>query len=161
MCNSSQAHLPLPRVVVTRRVSRQQSWRGLCSCVSGLASDQMQSTLTGSAPNYDCTMDSLDDLNRLLSNSADFTDFVTAPTLPSVYSQPKALQGENNAGRLGTLRQDDAPDKALQGRKQRALDKSREAQKRFRQRQKVGVWLLKLLRDTSFLSNNFCACRPD
>lgn len=90
-------------------------------------------------------MDSLDDLDRLLSNSADFTDFVTAPTFSSVYSQPKGLQGENNAGRRGTLRPDDTPDTTLQGRKQRALDKSREAQKRFRQRQKVGVWLLKLL----------------
>ncbi len=105
--------------------------------------------LTGTAPSNDRTMDSLDDLDRLLSNSADFTDFVTAPTLPPAYSQPKGLQGENNAGRLGTLRPDDTPDRdtALQGRKQRALDKSREAQKRFRQRQKVGVCrqLLKLL----------------
>ncbi len=106
-------------------------------------------------------MDSLDDLDRLLSNSADFTDFVTAPTLPSVYSQPKGVPGENKAGRRGTLRPDDTPDPTLQGRKQRALDKSREAQKRFRQRQKVGFWLLKRLRNTSFLSNNFCACRPD
>ena len=115
--------------------------------MSGRTADQMQTTLTGTAPSYDRTMDSLDDLDRLPSNSADFTDFVTAPTLPSVYSQPKGIQGENNAGRLGTLRPHDTPDRdtTLQGRKQRALDKSREAQKRFRQRQKVGVWLLKLL----------------
>ena len=156
-----QAHLLWPRVVATRRVFSLQSWRGLCSCVSGLTADQMQSTLTGTAPSHDCTMDSLDDLDRLLSNSADFSDFVTAPTLPSVYSQPKGLQGENNAGRRGTLRPDDTPDTTLQGRKQRALDKSREAQKRFRQRQKVGVWLLELPRNTGFLSNTFCACRPD
>ena len=107
-------------------------------------------------------MDSSDDLDRLLSNSADFTDFVTAPTLPSLHSQPKGIQGENNAhaGHGGTLR-DGTPVSILHGKKQRALDKSREAQKRFRQRQKVGFWLLKRLRDTSFLSNKFCACRPD
>lgn len=117
----------------------------------------MQTTLTGTAPSYDRTMDSLDDLDRLLSNSADFTDFVAASTLPSDYSQPKGLQGENSAGRRGTFPPVDTPDTTLQGRKQRALDKSREAQKRFRQRQKVGVWLLKLLRNTGTLSNSFCA----
>ena len=146
-----------PRVVATRRVIRQQSWCGLCSGVSGRTGVQMQTTLTGTAPSYDRTMDSLDDLDRLLSNSADFTDFVAASTLPSDYSQPKGLQGENSAGRRGTFRPVDTPDTTLQGRKQRALDKSREAQKRFRQRQKVGVWLLKLLRNTGILSNSFCA----
>ncbi|KAL0035734.1 hypothetical protein WJX77_000797 [Trebouxia sp. C0004] len=92
-------------------------------------------------------MDSLDDLDRLLSNSADFTDFVSAPTLPSVYSQPKGLQGESIAGPRVTLRPDDTPDTTLQGRKQRALDKSREAQKRFRQRQKARIDIIQLQLD--------------
>ncbi|DBA88714.1 TPA: hypothetical protein ACH3X2_004813 [Trebouxia sp. C0005] len=107
----------------------------------------MQSTLTGTVASHDCTMDSLDDLDRLLSNSADFTEFVTAPDLPSVYSQPKDVQNENTAGRRGTLRPDDTPDPTLQGRKQRALDKSREAQKRFRQRQKARLDTIQLQLD--------------
>ncbi len=95
----------------------------------------MHSTITGGPPNFACTTDPLDDLDRLLSNSAEFTEFLTAPTLPSIQSQRKALQGsiDNCVGRASNIQQDAAPD----GRKQRALDKSREAQKRFRQRQKV------------------------
>lgn len=93
-------------------------------------------------------MDSSDDLDRLLSNSADFTDFVTAPTLPSLHSQPKGIQGENNAhaGHGGTLR-DGTPVSILHGKKQRALDKSREAQKRFRQRQKARLDTIQLQLD--------------
>ena len=92
-----------------------------------------QSTFSGVEPNFDCTMD---DLDRLICNNDDFTDFVSAPSLPSVLTQPKALQGVIQE-RAVDFRHKPSPDAALQGRKQRALDKSREAQKRFRQRQKV------------------------
>lgn len=106
-------------------------------------------------PNFDCSMD---DLDRLISNNDDFTDFVSAPSLPSVLTQPKALHGDMSQ-RAVDFRHKPPPDAALQGRKQRALDKSRDAQKRFRQRQKVCTFYLRCfsVKGSGWWSKSACA----
>lgn len=88
------------------------------------------------APGFDCTADDVEDLDRLLSSTIDYTEFVSTPAVQSVRSHttgPKALD-DLSAVHGGTVQ---PLDTAHQNKKQRALDKSRDAQKRFRQRQKV------------------------
>ena len=89
-------------------------------------------------PNFDCAVEALDDLGALLSNDAGATELGTQPAKQSRPSQEKQLQVHNVAP-SGPGGQTPALDEAAQKRKQRALDKSRAAQKRFRDRQRQRV----------------------
>lgn len=84
-------------------------------------------------PNFDCALDPQDDIEGLLSDNGEATEPTVSPALQANRSQEQQLQKSNHASSV--------PDRACedlnQTRKQRALEKSREAQKRFRQRQKV------------------------
>ena len=98
----------------------------------------MLQTSAGPPQDHDRTTDSLDDLDRLLSNTDIFTEFVTTPNDGSLQTPEAREAGPRLAREEGT-----APSASLQNRKQRALDKSREAQKRFRQRQRVRLMLVR------------------
>ena len=103
----------------------------------------MLQTSTGPPPDYDRTTDSLDDLDHLLSNTDNFTEFVTTPIDGSLQTPEAREAGPRLAGEEGT-----APSASLHNKKQRALDKSREAQKRFRQRQRVRLMLVRSFAQT-------------
>ena len=84
--------------------------------------------------NFDCTLDPQDDFDGFLNDDVGVTELATSPAPQANRSQDK-LQKSNHASTEPDL----AHDGATQARKQRALEKSREAQKRFRHRQKVLV----------------------
>ena len=92
----------------------------------------MYATFDEAPPNFDCTVD---DFGDLLDDNVEATEVSTPPATHSRLPSEKQLQVHNGA--VSNLRQKHATDESMQKRKQRALDKSREAQKRFRQRQKV------------------------
>ena len=97
----------------------------------------MLQTSTGPPPDNERTTDSLDDLDRLLSNSDNFTDFVAGPVDASVHTPGQRAPIPRQHSHSPEELQQNTGDVSQQSRKQRALDKSREAQKRFRQRQRV------------------------
>ena len=84
--------------------------------------------LNNASPNLDSTANS-HDFEGFLNDNAEVTELPTSPAPQANRSNEKQPQKSKHESAA-----DPAPDK---GRKQRALEKSREAQKRFRQRQKV------------------------
>lgn len=83
--------------------------------------------------------------NDLLNNEIEAAELATSPA-----SQAQSLQESNG---INTVEPPDLAQAATQARKQRALEKSREAQKRFRVRQKVLMFFICLCSET-FL----CSC---
>ena len=102
----------------------------------GVTPKHMYATFNEAPPNFDCAVDPLDDFGDLLDDHIDATEVITPPATQPRLSQEKQLQAHSGAI-VSNTRQKPATDQSVQKRKQRALDKSREAQKRFRQRQKV------------------------
>ena len=86
------------------------------------------------SPNFHSTVKP-DDFEGFLNDNVEVTELSTSPDSQANHSKEKQLQKSSHASTA-----DPAPDnKGGQARKQRAIEKSREAQKRFRQRQKVLV----------------------
>lgn len=90
--------------------------------------------LNDASPHFDSTVSPQDDFEGLLNDNVEVTELPLSPASQANRSKKKPLQKSSHASDA-----DPAPDKAGQARKQRALEKSREAQKRFRHRQKVLV----------------------
>lgn len=89
--------------------------------------------LNDASPNFHSTVKP-DDFEGFLNDNVEVTELPTSPDSQANHSKEKQLQKSSHASTA-----DPAPDKGGQARKQRAIEKSREAQKRFRQRQKVLV----------------------
>lgn len=90
--------------------------------------------LNDASPNFDSNADPQDDLEGFLNDNPEVTELPSSPASQSNRPKEKQLQKSSHASTA-----DPEPDRTSQTRKQRALEKSREAQKRFRQRQKVFV----------------------
>lgn len=89
-------------------------------------------TLNGASQNFDCTLDPQE--KDLLNDGFENTELAASPVSQTPCSQLKQPD-QNNCTDI--VESPDLAQGATQARKQRALDKSREAQKRFRVRQKV------------------------
>ena len=90
--------------------------------------------LNDASPNFDSNTDPLDDFEGFLNADVEVTELPSSPASQPIRPKEKRLQKSSHASTA-----DPEPERASQTRKQRALEKSREAQKRFRQRQKVLV----------------------
>lgn len=90
--------------------------------------------LNDASSNFDSTLNPQDDFEGFLHDNVEVTELPSSPASQADRSKGQQLQKSSHASTA-----DAAPDKAGQARKQRALEKSREAQKRFRHRQKVHV----------------------
>lgn len=106
-------------------------------------------------PNFDCTLDPQDDIEGLLSDNGEATEPAASPASQANRLQEQQLQKSNHACSVPDCAREDLN----QTRKQRALEKSREAQKRFRQRQKV--LLSTSLQSLSWLASTRLTHQPD